>query len=93
MIELFRESESAEADWVEAELREMVVGYARRVTTPQESALTFGDLPLPILQDADKLASGRDGLTQFLRELETFAEAWRLFQGDSCYVRDDGSHC
>jgi hypothetical protein len=29
MIEVFREEESPQADWVEAELREMVLGYER----------------------------------------------------------------
>jgi hypothetical protein len=93
MIELFRENVSTEADWVEAELREMVVGYERIVTTPVEFAQRFGAPGLPVLRDGERMASGREELMQFLRDLEFFAAQWRMFEGDWCYVDEDGETC
>ena len=94
MIELFRESQSAEADWVEASLREMVLSYARVITTPAEIVHQFGsNLPLPILRDGNRIAVGRENLMKFLKDLEKFAAQWRMFEGDWCYVDDDGETC
>lgn len=85
MIEVIRAAESAEADWVEAELRELVLGYERVVV-----ALGEVDFPLPAIRQDGRLVSGREGLLQALKELELMAEAWRRFQSDACYVDDEG---
>lgn len=93
MITLYREACSPEADWVEAELREMTLAYDRQVLTPQQAAQQFDGLALPILRDGERLASGREALLRFLRHLEQFAVQWRMFQSDACYVDDDGTTC
>lgn len=94
MLEVFREEISPEGDWVEAELREMVVGYDRVILTPAEAAQRFGEtVSLPVLRDGERVASGREALTKFLRDFEKFAAQWRMFQGDFCYVDEDGETC
>ncbi len=94
MLEIYREEQSPEADWVEVELREMVVGYDRVILTPAEAAQHFGEtVSLPVLRDGERMAFGRVALTKFLREFEKFATQWRMFQGDFCYVDDEGETC
>lgn len=94
MLEVFREEISPEGDWVEAELREMVVAYDRVILTPTEAVERFGEtVSLPILRDGARMASGEATLKQFLRDFEKFAAQWRLFQGDFCYVDEEGETC
>ncbi|GAB4581258.1 MAG: hypothetical protein Fur0022_40050 [Anaerolineales bacterium] len=94
MLELFREPHSPTADWVEAELREMVLAFERVIVTPTAAAAQFGEaVSLPVLRDGARLASGKEELTKFLRDLEKFAHQWRMFQGDFCYVDEDGEIC
>ena len=93
MIELYREQTSPEADWVEAELKDMVLGYALHIITPAEMPEALKTATLPVLRDGEKMASGRDDLMTYLKELEKFAEEWRLFQSDSCYIREDRRNC
>lgn len=94
MLEVFREEISPEADWVEAELRENVLGFERVILTPAEAAQWFGDtISLPVLRDGERIASGREALMIFLQDLEKFAAQWRRFEGDWCYVDEDGETC
>ena len=94
MIEVLREEMSADADGVEAELREMVLGFERVIITPAEAEQRFGKLiALPVLQDGARIASGREELMKFLRDLEKFTAQWRMFEGDWCYVNEDGETC
>ncbi|NJN44747.1 MAG: hypothetical protein HC806_08535 [Anaerolineae bacterium] len=94
MIQVFREIDSPEADWVEAELKEMVLGYERIITTSTEiSQIVGGKLPLPVLRDGDRVASGREDLMQFIKDLRVLAAEWRLFEGDWCYVDENGETC
>ncbi|MEJ5224688.1 MAG: hypothetical protein WHV44_09555 [Anaerolineales bacterium] len=93
MLTLYREAHSPEADWVEAELRDMTLAYDRQVLTPLQAAQQFGGMSLPILRDGERMASGREALLGFLRDLAQFAAQWRMFQSDACYVDDDGHTC
>lgn len=94
MIEVFRETESAQADWIEAELREMVLGYERVVITPADAKTRLGSQhSLPAIKNGERIASGKEGLMVYLRELEGLAQQWRAFQGDWCYVDDQGDVC
>ena len=94
MIEVFREAESSQGDWVEAELKEMVLGYERVVTTPEAARQILGPShSLPALKNGDRIASGQEGLMAYLKELESLAREWRAFQGDWCYVDDQGEVC
>ena len=94
MIEVFREQESAQGDWIEAELREMVLGYERVITTPEGAQHVLGSQhSLPAIKNGERIASGRDELMVYLEELEDLARQWRAFQGDWCYVDDQGELC
>lgn len=87
MIEIIREADSSQADWVEAELRELVVGYERIVTTPQAARRDLGlDQPLPLLRDGGRLVGEEDELHAYLEELAGFVHDWNTYQGDACYV-------
>ncbi len=78
--------------WIEAELKDMTAGYDRKWLSPPEAVLRFGEgVQLPVLQDGPKTASGQAALMDFLKEYRKFVDDWRLFQGDSCYIREDGS--
>jgi hypothetical protein len=90
MIKLYREEASAEADTIEAEFREMVLGYERVVIEPVQACAMFGEHGLPIITNNEKIVSG-DGIRLYLKELEMLVRDWQLFQGDYCYVEEDGT--
>lgn len=94
MIEVFREEKSEMADWIEGELKAMVVGY-KRILIDAGSALTeFGkELPLPFIRDNGNFITGREAIINYLRELDIFVEAWRRYQSDACYIDEDGEIC
>jgi hypothetical protein len=94
MLEVFREEESAQGDWIEAELREMVLGYERVITTPEAARRALGPQhSLPAIKNGERIASGKAELMVYLKELESLAREWRAFQGDWCYVDDQGEVC
>ena len=94
MIEVFREEESAQGDWIEAGLHEMVLGYERVITTPEKVRHVLGPQhSLPAIKNGDRIASGKGELIACLKELEGLAREWRAFQGDWCYVDDQGEVC
>jgi hypothetical protein len=90
MIKLYREENSSQADTIEAEFREMVLGYDRVVVKVEEAKELFGDASLPVLTDNARVVSG-EGIKPYLKELETLVRDWQLFQGDYCYVGEDGN--
>lgn len=89
MIKLFREEASAEADAIEAEFREMVLGYERVVVGAGEKV---AGRELPVLTNNERVVSGAD-IPSYIKELEKLMRDWQLFQGDYCYVDDDGETC
>lgn len=94
MIEVFREENSSQGDWIEAELREMVLGYERVVIAPKEVQHILGpQYSLPAIRNGERIASGQEELMVYLKELDGIAHAWRAFQGDWCYVNDQGELC
>jgi hypothetical protein len=94
MIEVLREEKSAQGDWIEAELREMVLGYERVITTPDTARQALGPQhSLPAIKNGERIASGKDELMAYLKELESVAREWRTFQGDWCYLDDQGEVC
>ncbi len=92
-LTLYLDSAQADkVDWVEAELKDMLVGYERILINPNDVQAQFGQqVSLPVLQDGPRQASGQAELSLFLKEFRNFAEQWRMFQSDSCYVSDDGN--
>ena len=94
MIEVFREEQSAQGDQIEAELRELVLAYERIVTTPQEAKRLLGDgYSLPAIKNDERIASGKEDLESYLKELEQFIHDWNTYQGDACYVDGPNGTC
>jgi len=90
MIRLYREQISPRADAIEAEFREMVLGYDRVIIDPQAALGLFGPgHSLPVITDNERMASGA-AITDYIKELRELVRDWQRFQGDYCYVDDDG---
>ncbi len=89
MIKLFREVASPAADRIEAEFRDVVLGYERIVVTPQEAANLFGaETMLPVLTNNERVVSG-EALPAYVKELRQLMHSWQLFQNNTCCVLDD----
>lgn len=94
MIQVYRRADSREADWVEAELRAMVLGYQRVIVDGENAASELGaGVTLPAVCQDGKIVHGQQELLRYLQELERFAADWRAFQSDSCYIDEDGEVC
>lgn len=87
MIKLYREEVSAEADAIEAEFREMVLGYDKAVMSPAEAKSLFAGRALPVITNNDRMVSGEE-ICPYIRELEKLMRDWQMFQGDYCYVEE-----
>jgi hypothetical protein len=93
MIKLYRKEKNEQADAIEAEFREMVLGYDRVVIGDAEAVELFGDgTILPVITNNEKTVSGED-IPAYIRELKQLMREWQMFQGDFCYVDDDGETC
>ena len=90
MIKLYREENSPQADVIEAEFKDMVLGYDRVVVQSAQAQEMFSGMELPVITNNERIVSGEE-ITPYLKELERFVSEWRLFQGDFCYVEDDGN--
>lgn len=89
MIELYRtEAPSPLADRVEESLRTLVVAHAVRVVGPGELPGGTG----PSIIDGDRVVGPSD-LDLYLEQLRVVVEQWNRFQGDTCYLNDDGTVC
>jgi len=88
MIKLYRELNSPEADSIEAEFRELVLAYERVLVEPAQEL--FDGAGLPVITNNERVVSGED-IRPYLKELETLVREWQLFQGDYCYVGEDGN--
>jgi len=63
MIKLYREEHSPMADTIEAEFREMVLGYDRMVVEADEAAQLFGaEMPLPVITNNERSSAVRTSL-------------------------------
>lgn len=90
MIKLYREEQNAYADTLEAEFRDLVLGYDRVVINPQAAQQKFGEgISLPVLTDNARVISG-DQIPAYVKELTQLVHSWRRFQSDCCYIDDDG---
>lgn len=93
MIVLYRETESAEADAIEAEFREVALGYDRVIVAPVWARELFGEgHALPVIKNNERMVSGAD-IPPYVKELEKLMRDWLMFQGDTCYVDEDGDVC
>jgi len=93
MIKLYREENSAQADMIEAEFRELVLGYDRVVIDASEAGKLFGaDATLPVITNNERIVSG-EGIKPYTKELIQLTRDWYRFQSDACYVDEDGETC
>ena len=93
MIKLYRELASPQADAIEAEFQDALLGYYSVTLTPQEAAERFGvKHSLPFIADNEKIVSG-DALPAYVNELRDLMRSWLLRSGGTCYVDDDGKGC
>lgn len=93
MIKLYREEKSERADMIEAEFRDMVLGYDRVILDKEDAARKFGrETTLPVITNNEKTVSG-DDIPVYIRELKQLMRDWQMFQGDYCYVDDEGETC
>jgi len=93
MIKLYREENSSQADIIEAEFRELVLGYDLMVIEPGQAAKLFGTkATLPVITSNERVVSG-DAIPAYIKQLTRLVYDWRLFQSDSCYVDDNGETC
>lgn len=93
MIKLFREQESTQADVIEAEFHALVLGYDRVLINAREAAQQFGaGVRLPVITNNDRVVSGIQ-IPGYIKELTRLLHDWQWFQGDACYVDDDGESC
>jgi hypothetical protein len=93
MIKLYREENSKQADIIEAEFQDMLLGYDRVVIAEQDARQMFGaETNLPLITNNDKTVSGEE-LPAYIEELRDLARDWQKFQVDACYVDDDGRIC
>ncbi|NJC97555.1 MAG: hypothetical protein C3F07_15330 [Anaerolineales bacterium] len=93
MIKLYRKENSQQADAIEAEFHEMVLGYDREVVDEKSAAQMFGmETRLPVITNNEKVVSGGE-IPAYIKELKQLMHDWQLFQGDFCYVDDDGEVC
>ena len=89
MIKLYREEESPQADMIEAEFREMVLGYDLVSIEALRARELFGtDHPLPVITDNELMVSG-EAIQPYLKELGKFTHDWQLFQGSCCHIDDE----
>ncbi len=90
MIILYREEKSPLADAIEAEFRELVMGYDRVVVNPAQAAELFDEMhALPIIKNNERVVS-RDDVPVYLKELTKLMHDWQLFQNHCCSVDDGG---
>ncbi len=90
MIILYREEKSSSADVIEAEFRELVLGYDRVVVNASQAATLFDEThTLPVIKNNERVVSG-DDIPVYLKELTKLVHDWQLFQNHCCSV-DDGS--
>lgn len=90
MIKLYREENSLQADAIEAEFKDMVLSYERVTVEPVQAQSLFGEAPLPVITNNDLVISGEE-IKPYLKALEKYMYHWQTFQGDACYVGEDGT--
>lgn len=94
MIEFYRPADCAPCEEIEAALKEMVLAHKVIVVEPgQHPKALDPDTSLPALKDNGRVISGQAAIRTHLEELEKVVADWRRFQGDACYIDDEGEVC
>ena len=93
MIKLYRQENSPQADAIEAEFHDLILGYDRVVIAEQDAQQMFGEgTSLPVITNNERIVSG-EKISAYLNELRELMSDWQEYQGDSCYVNDKGKTC
>jgi hypothetical protein len=93
MIKLYRKEKSSQADGIEAEFQNMLLGYDRMVIAEQGAKQMFGmEADLPVITNNEKIVSGEE-IPAYMEELRVLMRDWQKFQVDACYVDDDERIC
>jgi hypothetical protein len=93
MIKLYRKENSRLADVIEAEFRDIVLGYDRVVIAEQDAKRMFGtEASLPVITNNEKTVSGEE-IPAYIEELRGLTRNWRRFEVDSCYIDEDERFC
>jgi hypothetical protein len=94
MIVLYREEKSPAADAIEAEFREMTLGYDCVIldSVGRAQELFGAGHTLPAIKNNERVVSG-EAIRAYLKELENFMRDWLMFQSSCCYVDEDGDRC
>lgn len=93
MIKLYRKEKSSQADAIEAEFRDMILGYDRVLIPEKDAKQIFGaQTSLPVITNNERIVSGEE-IPAYIKELQQLMHDWQRFQGDSCYVDDNGENC
>ena len=80
----------AMCDEVEDTLAELVIAHKVIVVG------VAGEAPgatVPVIKDKARLISEPQEISAYLKELSQFVHDWRRFQGDSCYIDENGQPC
>lgn len=94
MIELYRSIDCSACADIETALKEMVVAHkVITVKAEEEYEALPADTPLPALKDNGRIITGQTAIAAYLKDLEQFVSDWRRFQGDACYIDDEGEVC
>ena len=93
MIKLYRKENSPQADAIEAEFHDMILGYDRVLIPEKDAKQLFGaQTSLPVIANNERIVSGEE-IPAYIKELQKLMRDWQRFQGDSCYVDDNGESC
>ncbi len=93
MIKLYRKENSQQADAIEAEFHDLILGYDRVIVAEQDAQKVFGrGTSLPVITNNERIVSGEE-IPAYLKELRQLMRDWQRYQGDSCYVDDNGETC
>jgi hypothetical protein len=93
MIKLYRKENSRQADVIEAEFRDMILGYDRVIIAENDARQMFGEnASLPVITNNEKTVSGEE-IPTYIEELRGLTRDWQRFQVDACYVDEDERFC
>ena len=94
MIELYRPIDCSDCAEYEDALREMVVAHKIITVEPGLRPESLPpQTPLPAIKEDQTIISGPEAIQSYLKALARFVRDWQRFQGDACYVNDDGTTC
>jgi len=94
LIEFYRPAHCPDCHKIEEALKELVVAHKIITLEPGQSASTLTPhTPLPAIKDEGRVITGRAAIDAYLVDLEKIVAHWRRFQGDACYIDDNGDVC